>query len=92
MMRNILLVIALLAISADSSLLVNNRPSRSAETCGVQKIRSGLIVRGQDFSRGAFPWIVALMHTGTRPPKFFCGGTLISKTFVISGRVFDLVL
>lgn len=63
-----------------------NRSKRNIETCGVPKVRVGMIIHGQSFERGAFPWIVALLHTGFNPYKFFCGGTLISKTFVISGK------
>lgn len=86
MIRNVLIVIAFNAILTKSTGTVIDRSPRSVDTCGVQKTQSGLIVRGQDFPRGTFPWIVTLMYTETRP-KFFCAGTLISKTFVISGRV-----
>lgn len=62
-------------------------------TCGVPKHKTGLIVNGQSFSRGDYPWIVALVYTTTSPPSFFCGGTIISSTFVISGkRKFQLSL
>lgn len=36
--------------------------------------------------RTIFPWIVALAHIGTQQRKIFCGGTLISKSFVLSGE------
>lgn len=55
-------------------------------TCGISKGPSGFVVRGQKFSRGDFPWTVALLFVGNDPPKFFCGGTLISATFVVTGR------
>lgn len=61
--------------------------SESDNTCGVPKIHFGMIVHGQNFRRGSFPWTVALMHTATKPAKFFCAGTLISETFVISGEI-----
>lgn len=71
----------------------SNRPKRSSARCGVSKGPTGFIVRGQRFSRGDFPWIVALLHTRDGPPSFFCGGTLISSTFVVSGKVNqDLVI
>lgn len=60
-----------------------NRTRRSSGSCGVAIRPSGFIVHGQDFPRGDFPWIVALMHK-SRPPSFFCSGTLISSSFVIS--------
>lgn len=59
---------------------------RSADNCGVAKINRGLIVGGRTFSRGKFPWIVALMNIRIRPAQYFCGGTLISSDFVISGK------
>lgn len=36
---------------------------------------------------GDFPWIVALMNSAASQPKFLCGGTLISSTYVLTGRV-----
>lgn len=88
MIRRVLIVIAILAIATESSASVISRFGRSTDNCGVPKIKTGLIVRGQSFPRGTFPWIVALLHTGFNPPKFFCAGTLISRTFVVSGNWF----
>lgn len=39
-------------------------------------------------SRHVFPWIVALMHKEAKVAKKICSGTLISKDFVISGKLF----
>lgn len=88
-MRNVFAVIIICAVVAESFALELNRLQRSVDTCGKSKIKTGLIVRGRNFSRGTFPWIVALSYKGFGPPKFFCGGTLISKTFVISGEFLD---
>lgn len=55
-------------------------------SCGVRKLGSGLIYGGRDFTRGEYPWIVALMNTENTVPTFFCGGTLISLNFVLSGN------
>lgn len=60
------------------------------ETCGVPKREVGLIVNGQNFTRGTLPWIVAFIHIGWKPPKFFCGGSLISTSYVISGKISKL--
>lgn len=46
---------------------------------------SGFSSRGQDITIGEFPWIVALMQTKVQPASYFCGGTLVSTTFVLSG-------
>lgn len=61
-----------------------------AGACGVSKILTPLIIFGQSFTHGSYPWIVALLHTGYRPYQYFCSGTLISKTFVISGEYLRL--
>lgn len=87
-MKIFLILMALCAITEESSITAFHRVRRSADTCGVPNNDSGLIIRGKTFPRGTYPWIVALMHTGFSPPKYFCGGTLISATFVISGSLF----
>lgn len=84
-MKILLIVLAFCALSEESFSLAVHRSRRGADTCGVLNNDSGLIVRGKTFPRGTYPWIVALMHTGYSPPKYFCGGTLISATFVVSG-------
>lgn len=83
------ILIAAFAVIVESSHSTKNRTRREIESCGVPKVATGLIVRGQNFPRGSFPWMVALIYTGSSPPKIFCAGTLISKTFVISGECFN---
>lgn len=89
MTRNIINFISVCVILAQ---LLNNLieahhfQRRSANTCGVPVGSSGLIIRGQDFQRGSFPWTVALIYTGGAKEHFFCAGTLISKNFVTSGN------
>lgn len=88
-MRNIFLLICVFAaVAVVHGNAKSMRLRRSTHTCGVPKRISGLIIRGQSFSRGSFPWIVALLYKQTEPPSFFCGGTLISSTFVLSGKNF----
>lgn len=84
-MKNIFNLLIVCVILIKSSVLANDRSQGRNDSCGVSRSKSGLIVYGVDFPRGSFPWIVALMHQGWSPPKYFCGGTLISKNFVISG-------
>lgn len=84
-------VVCALVIIASANV-APSRLQRSANTCGVPKRDSGLIVKGQDIKRGDFPWIVALMGLATgAQPYYFCGGTLISSTFVISGKQLELI-
>lgn len=83
--RGLICVFAIVAVvhaTAESC-----EPKRAkVQSCGVSKRGSGLIVRGQRFLRGDFPWIVALILMKKNPPEFFCGGTIISATFVLSGK------
>lgn len=77
------LVCVIAMVSAQSKL-----SKEKTVTCGVSKVPSGYIVQGQRFLRGDFPWTVALMYSnGIDLPAFFCAGTLISSTFVVSGRL-----
>lgn len=91
MIKNIITVFAICAMIAKSSAFVVNRSRRSVDTCGIPTIKSGTVVGGEDFERGLFPWNVALLQnidfTGL-PPAHACGGTLVSRTFVISGKYF----
>lgn len=83
-LKNVVVVICLLVVSF-ATPTESSRSRRNAVTCGVAKASTGLIVRGTNIRRGEFPWLVAIMHTKTRPPEFSCAGTLISPTFVVSG-------
>lgn len=91
MIRNIFNTIVVCLILEEVSLSKINGPIRHIENCGVSGSKSGLIVHGEDFPRGTYPWIVALMHTGFESPKYFCAGSLISKNFVISGKILGQV-
>lgn len=55
--------------------------------CGSpEELDTGLIVEGYKFTRGAWPWMVALMFKRDEEPlKFFCGGTLVSPNKVVTG-------
>lgn len=55
--------------------------------CGKAAGTSSMIRRGQAFARGSFPWLAALKSVEYNPPKFFCGGSIISSTFVLSGNL-----
>ena len=57
------------------------------KACGIPSQITSLIIRGNDFQRGAWPWMVALMTKKTSPPSFFCGGVLVSSTKVLTGEL-----
>lgn len=63
-----------------------NRQRRDVGTCGIQRISIGLIRGGNATRRGEFPWYVALMNKKIRPPEYFCSATLISHTYVVTGK------
>ncbi len=91
MIRKALAVLAIFAIVADSdaSEISGTQQMSDVDNCGLSSINTTMIAFGEDYRRGTFPWTVALMHKAPSSPKFFCGGTLISKDYVISGNEID---
>lgn len=89
-LENISLLISFFAICVYSKT-VAKRLERSTDNCGIPKINSGLIFGGGNFSRGYFPWIVALTYTETHPPKFFCAATILTSSFVVTGEQNELL-
>lgn len=79
-------VISIVTIASLIFWIVPQNVEGNYGACGVSKIPKGLIVKGSGFSRGEYPWIVALIQTKFMPASFFCGGNLISSTFVITGK------
>lgn len=78
MKRNIFVLICVFAIVAVVYAKV--------QSCGVPKRGTGFVLGGQTFKRGDYPWLVALMLL-KNPPQFFCGGTIISSSFVLTGKL-----
>lgn len=59
----------------------------NVNTCGVSQVTTGFIHHGAGFKRGTYPWLVAMMlKTNYTTPQFFCGGTIISSNFVLTGK------
>lgn len=83
-MKIFFILIALCATASQSNAI-----ERSSKSCGVPQVGVPLIIGGENITSNSFPWIVALKHKGKEPPAYFCGGTLISNTFVISGNSVD---
>lgn len=78
--RNILFVFGVLAVTVTAQ---ENKDG----SCGVPNKFTELIDHDEHVQRGDFPWLVALMSMGTKTPLFLCSGTIISSTFVITGRL-----
>ncbi|GAB0093863.1 hypothetical protein DMENIID0001_090490 [Sergentomyia squamirostris] len=69
----------------DSEVLLENVPLDS--TCGITKYdrsfgKFAKIIGGKNADRGRWPWQVALYSS--EHEKFFCGGTLITSSWVIT--------
>ena len=50
-----------------------------AQQCGVSKVPQSKVVNGVEAKPGAWPWIVSLQ---TRNGFHYCGGTILSPTWV----------
>ena len=81
----IAILLALMFISLCASGRVPRRTT--AENCGKPYQGAGAIVRGNYYTRGDHPWNVALMDQRNTPPQFFCGGTLVSLSHVVTGEL-----
>lgn len=53
------------------------------EDCGL-KGSGSRIIGGKDAAHGEFPWQISLRYNGGRRFRHICGGTLISKGWVVS--------
>jgi secreted trypsin-like serine protease len=86
------LLTVLLVLSANESLTtttyqINSRCKRNSnQQCGSPMQSTSLVIGGNNFQRGTWPWMVALMQKVTSPPKLFCGGVLVSFTKVLTGE------
>lgn len=75
-MRFVLLILFIQQISATISF-----------ECDVRKLTiNDAIVHGQPTSHGDWPWHVAIYHRGYLTYNYTCGGTLISKNFVLTAN------
>lgn len=63
--------------------------AREISSCGVPtKLPTGLIFKGQNFTKASWPWLVALLSRKPKSqPDFFCGGTLITRSRVVTGEL-----
>lgn len=54
--------------------------------CGITNASHTRVVGGRDASRGAYPWIAALMYQvqGSATLRQLCGGSLITKRHVVT--------
>lgn len=58
-------------------------PSKS-QRCGQLTYNSGLIINGDDTTRGEFPFLIALWELPK--DRFFCAANLISKRHALTGK------
>lgn len=72
----------------NSTDLKRHRFKRQGSSCGVNyKKGVGLIFGGEKFERGTWPWMVAMLNRQSKMDnKFFCSGTLVSSSKVVTGE------
>ena len=84
-------VLILIVLSSIKAIYGNNftlkRVRRSKRECGITSESTGLILGGNIFPRGSWPWMVALMKKTSSPPIFFCGGVLVSSIKILTGEL-----
>jgi len=64
-----------------------NSLSSSGPSCGEVKMAVPLVTSGQSTYRGQWPWHVALYLIEGINLSYHCGGSLISKNKVITGKL-----
>jgi secreted trypsin-like serine protease len=62
------------------------RFKRNSNSCGIPSQSTSLVIGGDEFPRGSWPWMVALMNRNITPPELFCGGILVSENKVLTGK------
>lgn len=77
--RNVRCVKMLLRVFSLISVVIS-----CSSACGVPSSDIGLVIKGNDFNRGTWPWIVAVMTRKSGKTSFHCGGVLVSRTKVIT--------
>lgn len=83
----IFIVLSITSFSVFGDNATHARIRRNNDACGIPSQSTSLIIRGNDFQRGAWPWMVAIMQKTTSPPRLFCGGVLVSSTKVLTGEL-----
>lgn len=73
------------ALTKNPSQLRSKRYSNS-EPCGTPTQSTSLVINGNDFQRGNWPWMVAMMEKTTSPPRFFCGSVLVAENKILTGK------
>ena len=82
--RLVVVLLVLMFISSCASGTVGRQ--KAAGKCGEPYRGAGAIIGGAKFKRGDYPWNVALMDNRKTLPEFFCGGTLVSLSHVVTGE------
>lgn len=50
--------------------------------CGVSKVSQSRVVNGEEAKEGAWPWIASLQIRQNGINSHFCGGTILTPTWV----------
>lgn len=57
------------------------------EQCGQRLVLSGTIFGGAPTKKGDWPWLVAFVYWPDE--AFFCAGSLITRSHVLTGKCFN---
>jgi Trypsin len=56
------------------------------QECGTTLASVSLIIGGETFPRGEWPFAVAVFEIDENVTKFICGGTIISRNHILTGK------
>jgi hypothetical protein len=91
LLKFVLILIVFGCVSAQNfTHLSPRRLKRQNQLCGIPfKGSTGLIFGGETFDKGTWPWMVAMYtRKNNMEKKFFCSGTLVSSSKVVTGEKF----
>lgn len=75
-----------------SFMLVGSSIKAQSESvsCGISRVKSDASIEsGGDFSRGTWPWMVAILEKTETSYKYFCTGTFILENKVLTGKIYQ---
>jgi secreted trypsin-like serine protease len=61
----------------------------NAQFCGRARVTGSLSIGSEYAFRGQWPWLVPLLKIDG--DKFFCGSTIVSENFLLTGKIAALI-
>jgi secreted trypsin-like serine protease len=69
--------------------LITFLATANGQDCGRVRVTEGLVIGSEYAVRGQWPWLVPLLKNDS--DKFFCGSTIISENFLLTGKILLLL-